>query len=73
METRISIQKDNDWYLAEVVWYDYLYARWSSKEEAKQELWYVIDMMREQHLAQAEEELALKTSLFQLPSHSYAL
>ena len=43
----ITIKKDGEWYLAEVLGKKSLYAFWYTKQEAIQELKNVIDMMVE--------------------------
>lgn len=46
----INIKKDWEWYLAEVNWYDNVFAYWNSPEEAKKELLWVLEMMMDYHL-----------------------
>ncbi len=71
--TTITIKKDWKWYLAEIKWYNNLFAFWFSKEEAKNELLNVIDMMMDYHLELIEKERKLKNSILKNKYLEYAL
>ena len=45
---KIEIQKDWDWYLARLSWYDNIFAYWFSIQQAIDELFNVISMIAEE-------------------------
>ena len=59
-----TISKDWEWFLAEVVWNDSLFAFWSTEEEALRELWNVVEMTMDYHLELIEQERNLKNLIF---------
>lgn len=60
MTNNIIISKDWDWYLAEIKWVDNIYAYWDTKEEAKKELLWVLEMIMDYHLEIIEKSRKLK-------------
>lgn len=46
----IVIEKDGNWFLAKVIWHDNLFAYWDTKELAKKELLWVVEMVMDFHL-----------------------
>lgn len=62
---KIVYKKDGSGFLAEVEWVDYLFAYWNTKEEAKNELSNVIDMVMDYHLEQVEIERKAKNKLLE--------
>jgi len=59
----LKIKKDWEWFLAEVDWNDNIFAYWETKEEAKKEFLWVLDMMIDFHSELVESEKKLKNSL----------
>lgn len=59
----IIISKDWEWYLAEIKWYKNLYAFWNTKQEAKEELLWVLEMMMDYNLELVEKSRKLKNKL----------
>lgn len=59
----IIINKDWEWYLAEIEWLENVYAYWNTKEEAKQELLGVLEMMLDYHLELVEKSRKLKNKV----------
>lgn len=60
----IIIKKDWDGYLAEIEWSDNIYAYGKTKEEAKKELLWVLEMMMDYHLEIVEKSRKLKHKVF---------
>jgi predicted RNase H-like HicB family nuclease len=69
----ISIRKDWDWYLAEVEWYENIYAYGKDPEEAKSELIEVLEMMIDYHGELIEAEKKLKEQLLSPKKFDYAV
>lgn len=72
LKMKITITKDWEWYLAEVVWSDNCYAFWYTKEEALEELKNVIEMMLEYYKTEIVEKQKIKESLAS-KEYEYAL
>lgn len=64
---KINVSKDEDGYLAEVDGIDYLFAYGETEEEAKQELYYVVEMTIEVHEEELKKEKKVKKTLFRSP------
>ena len=45
--SKIIIKKDWKWYLAEIEWFENIFAYWNTKKEAKNELLWVVEMMKD--------------------------
>lgn len=69
----ITINKDSEWYLAQVDGYEYLFARWESPESAQKELLHVIEMVHDHHANQVKIESQIKDFLFTHKSTQYAV
>ena len=69
----IIIKKDWDWYLAEISWYDNIFAYWDTKEKAQEELLWVVEMMMDFHLEQIENERRIKNNILNIKNNNYAL
>lgn len=59
----IVIKKDWEGFLASVVGYDNLYARWVSEKQAESELMNVIDMMMDFYMERAEQQRSIRNFL----------
>ena len=70
---RIVIKKDWHWYLAEVKWFENLYAYWNTKDLAKKELLWVVEMTMDYHLELVEKERKIKNSMLNNNNNNYAL
>jgi len=72
---KITIKKDWEWFLAEVEWVDSVYAYWSTEENAKKELLWVVEMMMDYHLEQVENDRKIKKNILNsnTKDFSYAL
>ncbi len=70
---KIIIKKDWEWYLAEVKWFDNLYAYWETKESAEKELLWVVEMTMDYHLELAEKEKNIKNFILNNKNPEYAL
>ena len=64
---KIEIQKDWDWYLARLSWYDNIFAYWFSIQQAIDELFNVISMIAEEtndtKLKEFLEEMTLQHAI----------
>jgi len=70
----IKITKDWEWFLAEVIWYDNIFAYWDTEEQAKKELLWVIEMMMDYHLEQVENERKIRNKILNFNNtNNYAL
>jgi len=69
----IVVKKDWDWFLAEVVWYENLYAYWDTEFLAKKELLWVVEMMMDYHLEQVDKERRIKNNILKVNNRNYAL
>ena len=65
---KIEIQKDGEWYLAKLKWYDNIFAYWLTVQQAIEELINVISMIVEE-----TNDTKLKFFLEQLSPVSYAI
>jgi len=70
---KIVIKKDWEWFLAEVEWQENIFAYWNTKEEAKNELLIVVEMMMDYHLELLEKERKIKNSILNFNISNYAL
>jgi len=59
----IVIKNDWDGFLAEVQWSNNIYAYWNTKQEAKQELLWVLEMMMDYNLELVEKSRKLKNKV----------
>lgn len=66
MNYKINISKDWDWFLAEVIWQNNLYAYWDTYEEAKKELLLVLEMMIDYHIELVEKEKSIRNNILSL-------
>ena len=69
----ITLNKDSEWYLAQVDGYEYLYARWESPEWAEKELLNVIEMVHDHHAHQVKTESQILNFLFTQKNTQYAV
>ena len=60
---KIIIKKDWEWFLAEVEGQDNIFAYWNTKESAKKELLWVVEMMMDYHLEQVNDERIIRNEL----------
>ena len=68
-----KIRKDWEWYLAEIVWNDSLFAYWKTEYEAKKELIGVLDMMIDYHSELVENEKVTRDFILADKELNYAL
>lgn len=59
----IIIRNNWKWFLAEVEWYDNIYAYWSTEKEAKKELLWVVEMMTQYHLEEVKNNNEIKNNI----------
>jgi hypothetical protein len=60
---KIIITQNWDWFLAEVEWMQNIFAYWETKEDAKKELLWVLEMMMDYHLELVEKSRKLKNKI----------
>jgi len=70
---KIIVKKDGEGYLAEVEWYENVYAYWNTEFEAKKELLGVVEMMTDFHIEQLENDRKIKKSILETSLVDYAV
>ncbi|MDQ7009972.1 MAG: hypothetical protein Q9M94_06805 [Candidatus Gracilibacteria bacterium] len=70
---KIIIKKDGEGFLAEVEKQENIFAYGNTKEEAKNELLGVVEMMMDYHLELIEKERQIKKSILNFNFSNYAL
>ncbi len=63
MEIKTIVKKDWNWFLAEVEWFENIYAYWETIEEAKVELLNVAEMLFSYYTEQVTVSKKLKTDI----------
>jgi len=69
----VVIKKDWEWFLAEISWYENIFAYWATEQEAQKELLWVVEMMMDFHLEQIENERKIKNNILNIKKQNYAL
>lgn len=69
---KIIVRKDGEWYIAEVVWKENIYAFWYTEEEAVKELNNVVDMMLDYYNKEVTIQENIK-NLLKNKQYSYAV
>lgn len=70
---QVLVKKDWDGYLAQVKWHENLFAFGYTKQEAKNELLNVVEMMLDYNLELVEQQRTLKNKLLLERTAHYAL
>jgi hypothetical protein len=69
----LKLKKDWKWYLAEIEWYENIYAYWETENEAKKELLWVLEMTIDYNSELTKKQKEIKTQILKSKDFSYAI